>query len=151
MTNDPITIIKDDHELVEELFSEYEELEEDDADERRRIADEIIARLTTHAEMEETLCYPKFRDALADTEDNALIEEAYAEHTSVKDLLNNLETLDAATPEFEGKMNVLSEQVRHHVKEEEGELLPKIEEVMSADALTALGEEMLAFKESATA
>lgn len=147
MKNDPVEIIKTDHTEVEGLFAEYEALGDGAVATKQNTADQIIDALTIHAEMEETLCYPRFKDALTKEEDK-LVAEAYVEHDGVKKLLTELKTLDPAVPEFDATMKVLMEQVRHHVKEEEGELLPVVEKEMKEEDLAAMGDEMLTFKES---
>ena len=47
---------------------------------------------------------------------------------------------------FDAKVTVLMENVRHHVEEEESELLPQSEKILDGDELTRLGEEMAARK-----
>ena len=147
MTNDPIEIIKDDHKAVEKLFKEYEDLDENDASYRRGIADRIIEALTVHAEMEEALCYPRFKAAL-DEKGDAMVEEAYVEHEGAKNLLADLAALSPDEPKFDASMKVLMEQIRHHVKEEEHDLLPKAKKAVPEAELETMGNEMRAFKEA---
>jgi hemerythrin-like domain-containing protein len=145
--NDPFDIIKRDHETVEKLFSDYETLEEEATEERRPLVDKIIAELELHAEMEETLCYPHFKEALP-PENLELIEEAYLEHQEAKTAIEQLKTLDETLPEFEEVVASLIEGVRHHVMEEEQELLPKVKERLLPEVLSAMGDDMITFKES---
>ncbi len=147
MNNDPVQIIKDDHEVVESLFTEYEALDTEEREEKQRIVDELTQELTAHAEMEETVCYPRFMKAFAN-EDDKKIDEAYAEHDVVKTILGELESLTPEESQFDAKVTVLMEAVRHHVEEEEGEILPQVEKEMSEEELMAMGEEMVAFKEA---
>lgn len=146
-THDPIEIIKQDHAEVENLFAEYEELGDGAVATKEKLADEIVRALTHHAEMEEELCYAHFKDALTN-EDDHLVEEALVEHAGIKQHISDLKTLDSSTPEFDAHMKVLIEQVRHHVKEEEKELLPKVKKEISEDELGAMGEAMMEFKAS---
>ncbi|MDB5244881.1 MAG: hemerythrin [Parcubacteria group bacterium] len=145
MENDPISIIKEDHKTVEALFDEYEGLGDSADVSKKKVVDQIIEELTIHAEMEEELCYPRFKKAF-NKEDDKMVDEAYVEHEGVKDLLEELKSLDARTPEFDARMQVLMEQVKHHVKEEEGELLPTVEKEIPEEELEAMGTEMMAFK-----
>jgi hemerythrin-like domain-containing protein len=149
MSNDPIEIIEKDHKAVEDLFEEYEGLEEDAESEKRDIADRIIKELKDHTEMEETFCYPRFKDAF-DDEGDTMVEEAYIEHEAAKNLLADLSALQAYEPKFDANMKVLMEQIRHHVKEEEDELLPKAKRTISEEAFEAMGAEMNEFKASRT-
>lgn len=147
MTHNPVAIIKKDHQLVEGLFKEYEGLGDDAVATKRKVVDQIIEELTNHAEMEETLCYPRFKEAF-DKEDDKMVEEAYVEHAGAKNLLNDLKTLQPDQPEFDASVKVLMEQIRHHVEEEETELLPTVEKEVPEEELEAMGNEMAAFKES---
>ena len=69
-----------------------------------------------------------------------LLDEAEVEHASIKSLVEQLETMRADDELVDAKVKVLSEYVKHHVKEEEDELFPKVKK--SALDLEALGEEM---------
>jgi len=130
---------------VEALFKEYEGLGEQATESKRRIADQIIEMLTVHAEMEETLCYPRFKDAF-NQGDDVMVEEALVEHEGAKRVMSEIKVLEADTPEFAAHMKVLMEEIKHHVKEEEGRLLPKAEKEISEDERAAMGEEMAEFK-----
>lgn len=147
---DPIDIIKKDHRTVEALFKEYEGLGEKAYAHKRQVVDQIIKELTVHAEMEESLAYPRFKE-IFNKEDDQMVEEAYVEHEGAKNLLADLVALEPENPEFDARVKVLMEQITHHVKEEEGELLPKAKQEVPEDVLAKMGEEMLAFKESQAA
>jgi hemerythrin superfamily protein len=147
MTNNPIEIIKKDHKVVEELFKEYESLGDDAVSSKQKLVDQIIEELTNHAEMEETLCYPRFKEVFTKEEDKK-VDEAYVEHKEAKRLLSDLEGLQPEQPEFDASVQVLMEQIRHHVKEEEEDLLPMVEKEVPEDELSEMGDKMIAFKES---
>lgn len=147
MTINPVAIIKQDHKTVEGLFKEYESLGDGAVATKRKVVDQIIEELTNHAEMEETLCYPRFKEVF-NKEDDKMVEEAYVEHTGAKKLLSDLATLEPDQPEFDASVKVLMEQIRHHVEEEETELLPTVEKEMPEEELEIMGNEMIAFKES---
>lgn len=142
---DPIAIIKDDHKMVKDLFTEFEKFGDDAVAGKRTVVEQIIAALTMHAEMEETILYPKLRD-LFPSEDDPLVGEAYAEHAAAKAILEELKTLEPTDSEYAGKVKALKDTIEHHVREEEGELLPKAKEKLSADDLRVMGEEMTSFR-----
>ena len=81
--------------------------------------------LTVHAQIEEELLYPAARDAL-DSDDAHLVAEAHVEHASVKDLIQQIEQREELDEEYEAKVEVMGEYVKHHVSEEESELFPKL-------------------------
>jgi hemerythrin-like domain-containing protein len=147
MTHNPITIIKDDHKRVSELFREYKKLGESAVVHKREIVDEIIKELTLHAEMEETICYPRFKE-IFNKDGEKMVEEAIVEHQGVKTIMKDLKTLDPSDLEFDARTRVLIEQVEHHVDEEESRVLPEAEQKMSEDELDAMAHEMMEFKES---
>ena len=75
-----------------------------------------------HAQVEEEIFYPAVKAALKDKE---LIPEATVEHATVKDLIAQVEGVEPDGEMFDAKIKVLSEYVKHHVKEEQNEMFPK--------------------------
>jgi hemerythrin-like domain-containing protein len=144
---DPIELIKEDHRRVETLFEEYEALGDDAYEQKKELVETILDELEAHTEMEETIAYPAFRQAL-DDEGDKKVEEAYAEHDVAKNLIADLRSLDGEDPQFDAKVTVLKESVMHHVEEEEESLLPSAEEAMSGEDMARIGEEMQAFKDA---
>src|SRR6266550_8168879 len=137
-----IDLLKKDHEEVEELFDQFEDAKEDDNDEMRAaLASSICSALTVHAQIEEELFYPAMRK-VAELRD--LIDEAAVEHQSLKNLIAQLEGMQPGDDLFDAKVKVLSEYVKHHVKEEEGEIFPEAKD--SDIDLDALGDKLGARK-----
>jgi hemerythrin superfamily protein len=123
-TQDAIKLLKSDHDEVEELFAQYEKAKKKD-DAKADLIEKICTALTVHAQIEEEIFYPAAREALE--QDNAeLLDEAEVEHGSIKSLVEQLEAMDPDDELCDAKVKVLSEYVKHHVKEEEGELFPKL-------------------------
>src|SRR6476660_9794778 len=114
---DAITMLKDDHKAVEQLFKRFERAGDNAVAEKRRIVDSIIESLSVHAAIEEQLFYPVARATVPKTDDVVL--EALEEHHIVKWVLSELERMSADDERFDAKVTVLIENVRHHVKEEE--------------------------------
>lgn len=119
--SDAIELLKADHKAVRELFSEYEALAKDDADEseKQALAAQICAELTVHAQIEEELFYPALREAI---EEQDLIDEAEVEHSTARDLIAQIEGMEPDEELFDAKVTVLGEYVNHHVEEEEKEM-----------------------------
>jgi hemerythrin superfamily protein len=145
MDTDVIDLLSDDHRKVEELFEDYES-SKDEADDEAKAAlvATICLELTVHATVEEEIFYPAARGAL-DEEDAAMLDEAEVEHATVKVLIADLADMQPSDPLYDAKVKVLSEYVKHHVKEEEGEIFPSVRE--SELDLAALGEEIAARKQ----
>jgi hemerythrin superfamily protein len=145
MAQDAVALIKADHRKVEQLFKEFEEAGDRAYKTKRRLVEEIIRELEVHATLEEESYYPAVA-AKAKKDGKELVAEAVEEHHVVKVLRGELADLPAEDDAFDAKVSVLIENVRHHVEEEESELLPQSQELLGADELARLGEEMAARK-----
>jgi hypothetical protein len=130
-----IELLEADHAEVEGDFEKYEQLE--DAAEKEELSLKICLALRVHAQIEEEIFYPAAREAIEKTE---MIDEAVVEHTSAKQLIAEIEEMDAEDELYDAKVKVLGEQVSHHIEEEEGELFPEVES--SELDLDALGKQM---------
>jgi len=137
--NDAIALLEADHREVEGYFDAYEGAKS--ARDKKVLASKICAALRAHAQIEEELFYPAARKA---TRDADLLDEATVEHAGAKVLIAEIEAAQPGMPLYDAKVTVLGEQIRHHVKEEEGELFPKVRE--SRLDLKALGKAMAARK-----
>jgi len=121
-----IDLLKGDHDEVDKLFSQYEDIKDGgDASDKEMLVAQICDALTVHATIEEEIFYPAARQALDDDEGKDLVDEAAVEHQTLKDLISRLEAAPTDDPLYDAGVKVLSEYVKHHVKEEENELFPK--------------------------
>jgi hemerythrin-like domain-containing protein len=117
-------LLKQDHRAVEALFEEFEDAEES---EQSELATRICQMLTVHAQIEEEILYPQAKEAFGE-EDDQMVYEAEIEHGSAKDLIAKIEASTPEDAEFKSLVKVLSEYIKHHVKEEEKELFPALKE-----------------------
>jgi len=132
---DAIKLLKADHDEVEALFAQYEKQKKRDGGQKSDLIEKICTALTVHAQIEEEIFYRAARDAL-DQEGDELLDEAEVEHSSIKSLVDQLEGMFPGDELCDAKVKVLSEYVKHHVKEEEGELFPKVKKTdLDLDAL----------------
>jgi len=143
---DAISFLKHDHREVEELFKRFEAAGEKALKLKRSLVDKIITALSQHAAIEEALLYPAAREVL---DDEDIVLEALEEHHVVKWTLNELRKMPADAERFDAKVQVLMESVRHHVKEEEQELFPKLREAMEPAQLKQMGAALERMKEGA--
>ena len=122
---DAIELLKQDHRSVEKIFKAFESLKEDDSNDesKRALVDRACAALTVHTRIEEEIFYPAVRDVLSD---EVLGEAALVEHSTAKDLIASLEALEPGEPFYDATFTVLAEYVKHHVKEEETEMFPRV-------------------------
>lgn len=144
MTN-PIEIIKRDHRKVEKLFKEYEDLGDQAFATKKKKAEEIAKELKLHMEMEEKLVYPLLLEEFT-KEDDKMVEEGFAEHDVAKRILEELSVTHPEDPQFDARVKVLNENIAHHVKEEEEELLPVADKNLTQEELNDMGEKLTAFK-----
>ena len=75
---------------------------------------------------------------------NDLVDEATVEHATAKDLIAQIEGMQPSDDLYDAKVKVLSEYIDHHVKEEEGQMFPKLKKAKLDTK--ALGSEMAARK-----
>ncbi|NML26725.1 hemerythrin domain-containing protein [Zoogloea sp. G-4-1-14] len=136
---DAIALLKADHETVSGLFADYEK--SDSSKKRKALVAEICSELSVHAQIEEEIFYPAVKKAL---KDKLLVPEATVEHAGVKGLIAQIEGVEPDGEVFDAKVKVLSEYVKHHVKEEQTEMFPKAK-ATSLDLLE-LGVQMAARK-----
>jgi hemerythrin superfamily protein len=137
--NDAIALLKADHKEVAEMFEKFETARST----KSKLAQQICVALTVHAQIEEEIFYPATREALGD-EGEDLLNEAEVEHNSLKELIGQIEGSNPDDELFDAHVKVLGEYVKHHVKEEEGQLFPKLRK--SDMDLAELGEQIAARK-----
>ena len=137
---DAITLLKNDHRTVEQLFRRFEQAGDRAYVEKREIVDRIIEELSVHAAVEGQVFYPATLATVPATEDIA--RESIEEHHIVKWELSELERMDPRDPQFDAKVTVLIENVRHHVEEEESDFFPKVRGELGRNDLNELGDAM---------
>jgi len=134
-------LLRADHKEVSNLFEKYEKT--NSTAEKKSIVAEVCKALTLHAQIEEEIFYPAVKIALKDKE---LIPEATVEHATLKELIAQIEGVEPDGELYDAKVKVLSEYVKHHVKEEQNEIFPKAKAAKKLD-LIELGAQLLKRKE----
>jgi hemerythrin superfamily protein len=137
---DAIALLKQDHREVEQLFKRFEKAGRDAHAAKRKLVAAMIEALSVHAEIEEMVFYPAVRSDMPRSKSDVL--EALEEHHVVKVVLSELEDLAPTAERFDAKVTVMMELVRHHVKEEEGELFPDVRRQIARRDLVELGERL---------
>ena len=134
---DAIALLTEDHKRVQQMFKEFEALGDKATSSKQNLAGQICDELTIHTAIEEGIFYPAAREAI---DDDDLMDEADVEHTAAKELIAQIQEMDADESHYDAKVKVLGEEVEHHIKEEQDEMFPKIRK--SDLDLKALGEAM---------
>lgn len=111
---DAVALLKADHRRVEDLFEAFESARS--ASRKKSLATQICVELTVHATIEEEIFYPACE---GEVEDDDLVDEAYVEHDGAKVLIAEITGAEPSDPFYDAKVKVLSEMIKHHVKEEE--------------------------------
>jgi hemerythrin superfamily protein len=138
---DAIALLKADHRQVEQWFEQFESTRSDER--KGKLAQQICQALKVHTEIEEEIFYPAF---LAATEDKDMHHEAAVEHDGAKKLIAEIEASGPNDDYYDAKVKVLSEMIKHHVKEEEQRGGMFAEARDSDMDLRALGEQLAARK-----
>ena len=141
-TETALRMLKEDHQGVKKLFDQFEKTDSRAA--KQKIVAEALTELKLHASVEEEFFYPALRQQISD--DAGLLDEADEEHHVAKILIAELEQMSGDEDHWEAKFKVLAESIRHHIKEEEGEIFP---EARKTDIdFVALGGQMASLKKS---
>ncbi len=147
---DVLTLLKNDHKAVGALLDKANKCEPGDG-RLEALAGEIEAALTVHAAIEEKYFYPQLHDRSEESDDVVDVFEAYTEHELIKALIALLKSGRQPDEQFKAELQVLSENVKHHVKEEESTIFSLARQTLHPDELEELGAEMEAAKKRLTA
>lgn len=137
-TTDAIAELRRDHAEVRDLFDTFEKSSEGALKRRRALVDDMIEALSIHAGVEEAVFYPEVRLLLPTLESDVL--EGLEEHHVAKWTLRELETLDPEDERFTPKVTVLIESVRHHMREEEDDIFPRLRRGLTPQQLEEMGD-----------
>jgi hemerythrin superfamily protein len=134
-SHDAIALLKEDHRHVEKLFKDFESAKGEGR--KEKLAQQICLELSIHTKIEEEIFYPACEGKVEED----LLKEALVEHDAAKLLIAQIEAGSGQSDEFfDAKVQVLSEEIEHHVEEEEKELFPQ---VRKADLdLNGIGERL---------
>lgn len=140
---DAIALLKEDHRKVENLFEQFEKARE--MDRKEKLVKQICTELSIHTMIEEEIFYPTCSGQVKDED---VLEESYVEHDGAKVLIAELIKSSPDDEFYDAKVSVLSEMIKHHVKEEEkrGEGLFAEAKAAGLD-MEALGERLMQRKQ----
>lgn len=139
---DAIALLKADHRKVEDLFEKFEQAR--NSARKAKFAEEICTELKIHTIIEEEIFYPAFKGRIEDD----TLNEAYVEHDGAKVLVNDIMTASPDDQYFAAKVKVLSEEIKHHVREEERPSEGMFAQVRKTDVdLVTLRDRMMARKQ----
>jgi hypothetical protein len=138
---DAVALLKADHRKVAALFEEFENASGDSR--KQKLAQQICLELKIHTILEEEIFYPACEGKIEED----LLEEAYVEHDAAKVLIAQIEEATPDAKFYDAKVKVLSEEIEHHVEEEEKRMEGMFAQARKAGLdMDALGEQMAARK-----
>jgi len=136
---DVLSIIKQEHREVAALIDEANKCEA--GDERlRELAEEIANKLSMHLAIEERLFYAQLKARADEEDDKVEVFEAYTEHAAAKGLMQMIESGRKPDEQFKAEVQVLGENVKHHVEEEESKVFGIARDLLEKDELDEIGE-----------
>jgi hemerythrin superfamily protein len=142
---DVLTLLKNDHKTVGALLERAKKCDPGEG-QLTELADEIERALTVHAAIEEKYFYPALRDRSEESDDVVDVFEAYTEHELIKKLIALLKSGRQPDEQFKAEVQVLAENVTHHVEEEESTIFALAREMLDRDELEELGSDVEAEK-----
>ena len=137
-SGDAITLLKEDHRKVEELFEQFEKAKGDGR--KQKLALEICKELTIHTLLEEEIFYPACEGKVEED----LLKEAFVEHDAAKLMIAEIEAGQPSDDFYDSKVKVLQEEIEHHVEEEEQPKKGLFAQAREADLdMKAIGDQLL--------
>ena len=125
---------KRDHVRLDELLTELAATE---PAEQRGVLLALYRLVFPHAFAEESVLWPVLRRVLPDGE--ALTLQVEQEHQEINEIVTGLDALDLTDPARAGLLDRLAEVLREDVRDEEDELLPRLQQELSTAELRRLG------------
>jgi hemerythrin superfamily protein len=142
---DAIELLRHDHRMVEQLFRDYYAAAS--RPQRRAVVETLVRELSKHAAVEELMVYPLAKRVLPEGEQE--VHDHLAEHKAAKQTLLALDKLSDGDRRADVLLEELREEVEEHVREEEGELLPRLRDALSQQELDELGQLLAQAKQTA--
>jgi iron-sulfur cluster repair protein YtfE (RIC family) len=138
-----IELLKQDHDKVDKLFQQVKAEQGD----MRELFEQIRIELEVHTQIEEQIFYPYLIEN-GNEELQDITKEGIEEHHQAKTLIREIKNLSEESEKLDPKLQVLMEDIEHHVQEEEGEMFPMVVEQFDGDTLEELGQEMQEMKQA---
>jgi len=132
-----VQMLLDDHQRVRDLWQQWRDANKDA---KQQTGTQILNELFVHSKLEEEIFYPAWRTA-GESRSKELIAEAYEEHAKVDQMIEQLRGMSADDGQYTSMFREMMQNVEHHVKEEETEMLPQAREELGKQA-DQLGQDM---------
>lgn len=133
-----LDVLKDEHATVNRLFSDIMLTASSDRDRREKLFTALKEALIKHAHAEEKVFYPPLREK---QQSHDMVEHGIDEHHTVENLLQKLDGIPADSDDWIDALQNLKEKVQDHVREEEGDIFPKAQQLLGDDKLNQMQEQ----------
>lgn len=140
-----VTLIKEDHQKLEGVFKKLESGNGD----TKQLLQQVAELLIPHSKAEEEVVYPAIKKIVPSESDD--VDDGLAEHHHVEEVLKQLLATDPDEPGADGLLAAMIGEVRHHVEEEEEDILPRFVKAANNQQLAELGEQFEQHKQTALA
>jgi len=142
MATDVISLITADHSEVDELLDRISSGDPNAAE----LLEKLVSMLKAHSEAESEVVYPAIKKAVPDVVHE--VHDGEAEHEQIEQMLDQIGAMEPGEPGFDGLLAAVAAAVRHHVEEEENDVLPAFRDAVSSDELEDLGRRFTERKEA---
>jgi hemerythrin-like domain-containing protein len=141
-------MLTEDHDKVKKLLEELGRTTERGVKTRQELFATIKAELTVHEIIEEEIFYPALKEH---PKAKDIVLEAYEEHNVVDTIMSDMEQTPFDDETWGAKAKVMTENIEHHIEEEEGQMFKQARSVFDRAELEELGEQMEARRQTAKA
>jgi hemerythrin-like domain-containing protein len=146
---DVVDVLMADHREFDRIFTELEGLRGRSEPEllrrKRELVDEVTIGLVKHSVAEETQVYPRVEKQV----DKEEAEHNKEEHAEAEEVMKRLERMDPDDPGFDGAVEELIREIRHHVEHEESRMFTELRATFSRDELVDMAQKVEAVKKIA--
>jgi hemerythrin-like domain-containing protein len=143
---DAITLLTNDHDEIKQVLKQIRETNEDETRERRDLFEKARRLLTVHEVIEEEIFYPTLEQH---PKAKDMVLEGFEEHDVVNHIMGELEGMPYDDEHWGPTAKVMTENVEHHIGDEEKEMFPKARQVFDEQELEQLGKAMAERKQEA--
>lgn len=137
-SHDVVGILTSDHQEMVELLAQIDRTS--DPNQRRDLADTVIAEVMRHAVAEEMFVYPAIEEHVPDGAEQ--VEHDKQEHAEIVQLMKQIEDVDPSAPAFMELIRQLETQLRRHASDEESQQFPQLRAHISGEKLVEIGQKV---------
>ena len=131
------TVIRSDHREISNLLREVQSTDRKQSHKRKSLAKQVAESFAVHIQLEEQVVYP-VAEQQAGAKDAVL--KANEEHTLLKQLLEQVRSMDPQEEAFDAKVSVLAELTETHVRHEEEAIVAPVKQALTRGQLSQLAE-----------